>query len=155
MPSFADLHFETPRLVLRPFRHADAADLFVVFSDPEVFRHIPIGDWKHIDESHQRIARDINSMAAGEYISMQSQRELFQNQISIEREEMRVMPDVEEEELSAIYQAKGLTEADSDRIARRSSLTINPDPPRWCSARHRGHDKGASVQLVTTTSASR
>ena len=40
------------------------------------------------------------SMAAGEYISMQSQREMFENQISIEREEMRVMPDVEEEELS-------------------------------------------------------
>jgi VIT1/CCC1 family predicted Fe2+/Mn2+ transporter len=64
------------------------------------------------------------SMAAGEYISMQSQRELFENQISIEREEMRVMPDVEEEELSAIYRAKGLSEADADRIA--ASLMADP-----------------------------
>jgi VIT1/CCC1 family predicted Fe2+/Mn2+ transporter/rubrerythrin len=31
------------------------------------------------------------SMAAGEYISMQSQRELFERQIAIEREEMRVL----------------------------------------------------------------
>lgn len=65
------------------------------------------------------------SMAAGEYISMQSQRELFQNQISIEREEMRVMPDVEQEELSAIYRAKGLSAADSDKIA--ASLMADPE----------------------------
>jgi VIT1/CCC1 family predicted Fe2+/Mn2+ transporter len=64
------------------------------------------------------------SMAAGEYISMQSQRELFENQISIEREEMRVMPDIEEQELSAIYRSKGLSEADADRIA--ASLMKDP-----------------------------
>jgi VIT1/CCC1 family predicted Fe2+/Mn2+ transporter len=57
------------------------------------------------------------SMAAGEYISMQSQREMFENQIAIEREEMRVMPDVEQEELAAIYRAKGLTKEDAARIA--------------------------------------
>jgi VIT1/CCC1 family predicted Fe2+/Mn2+ transporter len=57
------------------------------------------------------------SMAAGEYISMQSQREMFENQISIEREEMRVMPDVEEEELTQIYIAKGISEADARKIA--------------------------------------
>jgi VIT1/CCC1 family predicted Fe2+/Mn2+ transporter len=57
------------------------------------------------------------SMAAGEYISMQSQREMFENQIAVEREEMRVMPEVEQEELAAIYRAKGISEADSKRIA--------------------------------------
>ena len=57
------------------------------------------------------------SMAAGEYISMQSQREMFENQISIEREEMRVMPDVEEEELTQIFINKGLSEADAKKIA--------------------------------------
>jgi VIT1/CCC1 family predicted Fe2+/Mn2+ transporter len=56
-------------------------------------------------------------MAAGEYISMQSQREMFENQISVEREEMRVMPEVEREELAAIYRAKGIAPADADRIA--------------------------------------
>ena len=65
------------------------------------------------------------SMAAGEYVSMQSQRELFEHQIAIEREEMRVMPDVEEQELSDIYRAKGLSQADSDRIA--ASLMKDPE----------------------------
>jgi vacuolar iron transporter family protein len=57
------------------------------------------------------------SMAAGEYISMQSQRELFERQIAIEREEMRVMPEEELAELAAIYRAKGIPDADAQRIA--------------------------------------
>jgi ribosomal-protein-alanine N-acetyltransferase len=84
MPSFADLSLQTPRLALRPFRHADAAQLFEIYSDPEVFRHIPIGDWKHIDEAHQRIARDITTMAAGGYIRLAVER----------REDARVVGEV-------------------------------------------------------------
>jgi VIT1/CCC1 family predicted Fe2+/Mn2+ transporter len=57
------------------------------------------------------------SMAAGEYISMQSQREVFERQIAVEREEMRVMPDVEQKELEQIYRAKGLPPADAARVA--------------------------------------
>jgi VIT1/CCC1 family predicted Fe2+/Mn2+ transporter len=57
------------------------------------------------------------SMAAGEYISMQSQREMFEQQIAVEREEMRVMPEIEQEELAAIYRAKGVAPADAKRIA--------------------------------------
>jgi VIT1/CCC1 family predicted Fe2+/Mn2+ transporter/rubrerythrin len=57
------------------------------------------------------------SMAAGEYISMQSQREVFERQIAVEREEMRVMPDVEQRELAQIYRSKGLPQADADRVA--------------------------------------
>ena len=64
------------------------------------------------------------SMAAGEYISMQSQRELFERQIALEREEMRVMPDIEEQELAQIYRAKGLSRADAGRIA--ASLMADP-----------------------------
>jgi len=64
------------------------------------------------------------SMAAGEYISMQSQREMFENQIAMEREEMRVMPDVEQEELAQIYRAKGLPEEDAQRVA--ASLMADP-----------------------------
>jgi VIT1/CCC1 family predicted Fe2+/Mn2+ transporter len=59
------------------------------------------------------------SMAAGEYISMQSQRELFENQIATEREEMRVMPDVERDELTEIYRAKGLPENEARVVADR------------------------------------
>ena len=74
MPSFELLRLETPRLLLRPFRHADAAQLFAIYSDPQVFRYVPIGDWKHIDEAHQRIARDISTMAAGEYVRLAVER---------------------------------------------------------------------------------
>ena len=58
-------------------------------------------------------------MAAGEYISMQSQREMFENQISIEREEMRVMPDIEEQELAQIFVNKGLDEGLTKFAQRR------------------------------------
>ncbi|MGZ8437797.1 MAG: VIT1/CCC1 transporter family protein, partial [Candidatus Limnocylindrales bacterium] len=47
------------------------------------------------------------SMAAGEYVSMQSQRELFERQIELERAEMEAMPEEEEAELAASYRAKG------------------------------------------------
>jgi len=72
--SFADLRLATPRLELRPFRHSDAADLFAVYSHPEVYRHVPIGGWTHIDEAHQRIARDINMMASGDYVRLAVER---------------------------------------------------------------------------------
>jgi [ribosomal protein S5]-alanine N-acetyltransferase len=84
MLPFTDLRFETPRLVLRPFRHADAADLFAVFSDPEVFRYIPVGDWKIVDEAHSRIARDMEKMSAGDYARLAVER----------REDKRVLGEV-------------------------------------------------------------
>ena len=59
------------------------------------------------------------SMAAGEYISMQSQRELFERQIALERAEMEAMPEEEEAELAASYRAKGFTADEAARIAHR------------------------------------
>lgn len=59
------------------------------------------------------------SMAAGEYISMQSQRELFERQIALERAELEAMPEEEEAELAAVYQAKGFTPDEARAIARR------------------------------------
>jgi VIT1/CCC1 family predicted Fe2+/Mn2+ transporter len=59
------------------------------------------------------------SMAAGEYISMQSQRELFERQIALERAELEAMPEEEEAELAAVYQAKGFTAEEARTIARR------------------------------------
>jgi VIT1/CCC1 family predicted Fe2+/Mn2+ transporter len=58
------------------------------------------------------------SMAAGEWISMQSQREVFERQIDVERVELRVMPEQEERELAALYQRKGIPLADAQRLAR-------------------------------------
>lgn len=59
------------------------------------------------------------SMAAGEYISMQSQRELFERQIELERAELEAMPDEERAELAALYRAKGFKPDEADRIAER------------------------------------
>jgi vacuolar iron transporter family protein len=59
------------------------------------------------------------SMAAGEYISMSSQREVFEQQIKMEEEELEMSPKEEEDELSLIYQAKGLPEREASLLARR------------------------------------
>ena len=59
------------------------------------------------------------SMAAGEYISMQSQRELFERQIELERAELEAMPEEEERELAGVYVAKGFAPDEAARIAHR------------------------------------
>src|SRR5439155_15257906 len=59
------------------------------------------------------------SMAAGEYISMQSQRELYERQIALERAELEAMPEEEEAELAAVYRSKGFEEDEAARIAHR------------------------------------
>jgi len=59
------------------------------------------------------------SMAAGEYISMQSQRELFERQIELERAELEAMPEEEQAELAAVYRSKGFTAEEADKIAER------------------------------------
>lgn len=65
------------------------------------------------------------SMAAGEYVSMRSQREVFEHQIELERSELEQYPEEEAEELSLIYQARGISPEESDRIA--NLLINNPD----------------------------
>jgi vacuolar iron transporter family protein len=57
------------------------------------------------------------SMAAGEYISMRSQREAYQREIGLEAEELREDPAAEAEELALIYRAKGLDAEEADRVA--------------------------------------
>ena len=57
------------------------------------------------------------SMAAGEYVSMRSQRELFERQIGLERMDLETHPEEEREELALIYRAKGIPKADADRLA--------------------------------------
>jgi VIT1/CCC1 family predicted Fe2+/Mn2+ transporter len=64
------------------------------------------------------------SMAAGEYVSVRTQREMFEHQIGAERAELAQYPDQEAAELSLIYQARGLPLEDADRIATR--IVANP-----------------------------
>jgi vacuolar iron transporter family protein len=66
------------------------------------------------------------SLAAGEYISMQSQRELFERQIELERAEMAAMPEEEEAEMASLYRAKGFNADEAKAIAHR----LFEDPER-------------------------
>ena len=64
------------------------------------------------------------SMALGEWISVQSSRELYQKQIRTEKEEIATAPEEEIEELALIYQARGMDEVTARQIATR--LMSNP-----------------------------
>ncbi len=60
-----------------------------------------------------------SSMAAGEYVSMRAQKELFERQIELEAAELAVTPDEELEELVLIYRAKGFDKEHAEELARR------------------------------------
>lgn len=81
------------------------------------------------------------SMAAGEYVSVRSQREVFEYQIELERNELEMYPEEEMEELALIYQARGIPKDQSIKLAEilinnpntaldtlaREELGLNPD----------------------------
>jgi VIT1/CCC1 family predicted Fe2+/Mn2+ transporter len=81
------------------------------------------------------------SMAAGEYVSVRSQRELYEYQIQLEREELEEYPEEEAEELALIYNARGLSLEQARKMAyemiqdkehaldalTREELGLNPD----------------------------
>jgi VIT1/CCC1 family predicted Fe2+/Mn2+ transporter len=59
------------------------------------------------------------SMAMGEWLSVNSSRELYAQQIATEAAELKQMPEEELEELILIYQAKGLSEAEARTLGHR------------------------------------
>lgn len=65
------------------------------------------------------------SMALGEWLSVQSARELYESQIATESAELSQFPQEEEEELRLIYEAKGL---DSGRARDLAKRVIEGDP---------------------------
>ncbi|MHB8453867.1 MAG: VIT1/CCC1 transporter family protein [Acidiferrobacterales bacterium] len=81
------------------------------------------------------------SMAAGEYISMRSQREMYEYQIDLERKEVDEYPEEEAEELALIYNARGVSMERARLVAQemiqdhehalntlaREELGLNPD----------------------------
>jgi predicted membrane protein (TIGR00267 family) len=56
------------------------------------------------------------SMALGEWISVKSSQELYENQMSLEMEELETNPEGERKELKLIYMAKGIPEIEAIRI---------------------------------------
>ena len=65
------------------------------------------------------------SMAMGEWLSVNSSRELAERQIAAEAQELEATPEAEKEELVLIYQSKGLPEAQAKALAER--LLSNKD----------------------------
>ena len=73
---------------------------------------------------------DALSMGSSGYLAAKSESEVHAHQIDLERNEMRLMPDLEEEELALIYEAKGLS---ADR-ARETAHAMMQDPAKALDA---------------------
>ena len=67
---------------------------------------------------------DALSMGSSGYLAAKSEAEVHTHQIQMERDEIRLMPDLEEEELALIYETKGLS---PDR-ARETAKAVMRDP---------------------------
>ena len=73
---------------------------------------------------------DALSMGSSGYLAAKSEAEVQAHQIDMERHEMRLMPDLEEDELAVIYEAKGLTPA----RARETARAMMQDPTQALEA---------------------
>jgi VIT1/CCC1 family predicted Fe2+/Mn2+ transporter len=58
------------------------------------------------------------SMALGEWISVKSSQELYENQMELEMEELETNPEGEEKELAIIYMTKGIPEDQAQKMAK-------------------------------------
>ena len=65
------------------------------------------------------------SMAAGEYSSVASQRDLLTRQVALERREIEEAPEEEAAELALIFKQKGLSTEEASRVA--AGLLKNPE----------------------------
>ena len=65
------------------------------------------------------------SMAAGEYVSVAGQRDVYRNRIRFLASSLLASPDTEELRIAAIYESKGLTAEEAQGVARR--IMANPD----------------------------
>jgi VIT1/CCC1 family predicted Fe2+/Mn2+ transporter len=70
------------------------------------------------------------SMATGEYVSVRSQREMYEYQIALEHAELIEYPMEEAEELTRIFEARGVAPEE----AKRHALALVGDPERALEA---------------------
>lgn len=70
------------------------------------------------------------SMAAGEFVSVKSQRDMLTHQIALERDELAQYPEEEAKELALIYEARGL----SQEVAAEWSQRMIADPEKGLRA---------------------
>src|SRR5260370_1383717 len=69
---------------------------------------------------------DALSMGASGYLAAKSEQEVYAHEIAMEKEEIRIMPEVEEEELALVYQTKGIEAG----IARQMATEVMRDSQR-------------------------
>jgi VIT1/CCC1 family predicted Fe2+/Mn2+ transporter len=69
---------------------------------------------------------DALSMGSSGYLAAKSERELYEHEIAMEAEEIRLMPEIEAEELALLYEAKGIESGE----ARRRANEVMADPER-------------------------
>src|SRR6266511_3343734 len=80
---------------------------------------------------------DALSMGSSGYLAAKSEQEVYAHEIAMEKEEIRLMPEVEEEELALMYQVKGV----DPRTARRMAEEVMRDPERALDESVRGELK--------------
>src|SRR5713101_6936781 len=67
---------------------------------------------------------DALSMGASGYLAAKSEQEVYAHEIAMEKEEISLMPEIEEEEIALVYQTKGVEAARARQMA--SELMSNP-----------------------------
>jgi VIT1/CCC1 family predicted Fe2+/Mn2+ transporter len=68
---------------------------------------------------------DALSMGASGYLAAKSEQEVYEHEIAMEADEIRLMPEVEAEELALVYEAKGVARAEAQR--RAADLMRDPE----------------------------
>ncbi|MGH9105518.1 MAG: VIT1/CCC1 transporter family protein [Acidimicrobiales bacterium] len=63
------------------------------------------------------------SMAAGEYVSMSAQRELLARELEVERRALSLEPEAELEELTQLYQRRGMSREAASKLAQMMMRT--------------------------------
>ncbi|MDE0637117.1 MAG: VIT1/CCC1 transporter family protein [Candidatus Poribacteria bacterium] len=69
---------------------------------------------------------DSLSMGASGYLAAKSEQEVYEHEIEMEREEIRLMPDIEEDELTLIYATRGIPKEQARLLAKE----VMSDPER-------------------------
>jgi VIT1/CCC1 family predicted Fe2+/Mn2+ transporter len=65
------------------------------------------------------------SMAAGEFISSKNENAFYENEINKEKIELKLVPEIERKEIRLIYQKKGLSGSELDKVV--TQITSNPE----------------------------
>jgi VIT1/CCC1 family predicted Fe2+/Mn2+ transporter len=65
------------------------------------------------------LVADALSMGASGYLAAKSEREVYDYEIAMEKDEIALMPEIERDELALIYEAKGMDQSNAHDLATR------------------------------------